>query len=92
MALREIATNGTSLAPRQLIQPSERNSVPSPQKVNEKWSDSELKALVEFVLFYNTGENWPGHKQTEFWSSASTFVSSRSGVATERSVVCIHSR
>ena len=26
------------------------------------WSEVEVKALVEFVLFHTTGESWPTHK------------------------------
>jgi len=82
--LREIVVNGARQLEQQLEQPLECNSVPGTQKTNEKWSDEELKALVEFVLFYSTGDTWPGHKQTEFWSNAGTFVSSRSGATTTR--------
>ena len=52
--LREIATSGgTTLAPRQLIS-LESDSVVSLQPTkDEKWSNAELKALVEFLLFYD---------------------------------------
>ena len=50
-------------------------SAASPHKVpHETWTDSELKALVEFVLFYSTGEHWPHHKWADFWSKAGEFI------------------
>ena len=39
-------------------------------KAKEKWSDTEIEALVEFLLFHSTGDRWPTHKQDGFWSSA----------------------
>ena len=49
----------------------------------EKWSDAELQTLVEFVLFYSEGINWPFNKHEDFWNSAGEFVQTRTG-----SVVC----
>ena len=43
----------------------------------ETWSDAELQALVEFVLFHGTGECWPTHKRTEYWKNAADFVKMR---------------
>ena len=89
--LREIcaATNGT-VQPRKLSSLSlQSNSESShlPTK-DESWDEAELKALVEFILFHTIGENWPTHKQMHFWSSASDFVSNRSGITTKRSGRC----
>ena len=51
----------------------------------EKWSDDELRALVEFVLFYSDGITWPSHKREEFWNSASEFVLTRAASGVCRS-------
>ena len=45
----------------------------------EPWVEAELKALVEFVLFYSQGDRWPTHKQDSFWIKAADFVKSRAG-------------
>ena len=88
--LRElVANNGSGVAatPRSLSQAFQcldktiGTSVVQPSK-DEKWSDTEKKALVEFLLFHCTGECWPAHKNMEFWSSASDFVRTRSGCTT----------
>ena len=58
-------------------------------KSKVEWSNSELKALTEFVLFHTTGETWPSHKQVAFWKSAGEFVKNRGGVdSTYRSGKC----
>ena len=36
-----------------------------------------MKALTEFILFYTSGESWPGHKQGVFWESADKFLNQR---------------
>ena len=81
--LREIcaATNGETLQPRRLSNLClQSNSESGHQSTKgESWNDAELKALIEFILFHTTGENWPTLKQMNFWSSASDFVSNRSG-------------
>jgi len=43
----------------------------------EKWTEKELKALAEFILFHTPGYSWPGHKHQEFWISASDFIKER---------------
>jgi len=43
----------------------------------EKWSEEEVKALAEFVLFHTPGDMWPSHKQGAFWESAGEFVEQR---------------
>ena len=73
-----------TLQPRRL---SLSSSGHQPTK-DKNWNDAELKALVEFILFHTTGENWPTHKQMNFWSSASDFISSRSGITTRRIGMC----
>ena len=67
------------VAPRQRRLPFDQ---PSPvdqatQKPREKWSDAEIEALVEFVLFHSAGDSWPTHKQDGFWSSAGEFLQKR---------------
>ena len=57
-----------NLAPRRLI--SCRESSDS----REKWSEEEVKTLAEFVFFHTTGDKWPSHKQSAFWTSASESV------------------
>ena len=49
-------------------------------KSKVEWSNSELKALTEFVLFHTTSETWPSHKHMAFWKSAGEFVKNRGGV------------
>ena len=44
------------------------------ESLKETWSDAELQALVEFVLFHDTGERWPTHKRMEHWKNAADFV------------------
>ena len=51
----------------------------------QSWSGVEVKALVEFVLFHSTGERWPTHKQTVFWSNAAEFVKKRARTSHVRS-------
>ena len=91
--LREIcvATNGTvQPIARRLSGLSLQSNLESshlPTK-DETWDETELKALVEFILFHTIGQNWPTHKQMHFWSSASNFVSKRSGITTRRSGMC----
>ena len=48
-------------------------------KTKEQWSECELKALTEFVLFHTSGERWPTHKQYAFWKCASEFLKNRGG-------------
>lgn len=50
---------------------------------SEPWSEDELKALVEFVLF--NSESWPTHKQYEFWNKAADFVRNRASTGHTRS-------
>jgi len=86
--LRELVNNdaGTSgRSPRSsLLLPSrltyEIDNVNDESNSKKGWSDSEVKALVEFVLFYTNGETWPSHKHSAFWKSASEFVKNRGGM------------
>ena len=57
------------LAPRRLV--SRTDNIVSDSR--EKWSEEEVKALAEFVLFHTPGNKWPSHKQSVFWASASHF-------------------
>ena len=44
----------------------------------KKWTEQEVKALAEFILFHTPGDyKWPSHKQSIFWASASKFVEHR---------------
>lgn len=63
----------------------------------EPWSEREVKALVEFILFHGTGDKWPATKNDSFWSKAALFVKQRTGACTLRTsefihvcVVCVH--
>ena len=47
-----------------------RNHVP--------WSEKEVKALVEFILFHSPGDKWPTTKNDHFWRNAALFVKERS--------------
>ena len=55
----------------------------------EKWTDDELAALTEFVLFHTEGTTWPSHKQEGFWSAASEFVQTRSGHCRSGKCYCL---
>ena len=43
----------------------------------DSWSEAEVKALVEFILFHCNGDKWPTHHQMEFWNSAACFIQTR---------------
>lgn len=51
---------------------------------HEPWSEQEVKALVEFILFHGTGSKWPATKNDAFWSKAASFVKERGGACTLR--------
>ena len=51
---------------------------------DEFWSQEEVKALVEFVLFHGQGKTWPCHKREVFWKAAGSFVQVRSKSVRER--------
>ena len=53
--------------------------------LKEQWSENEVEALTQFVLFYTSGEKWPAHKKTNFWTGASGFIQQRVGTAVTRS-------
>ena len=50
----------------------------------EPWTENEIKALVDFILFHGAGEKWPTTKNDTFWRKAALFVKERSGVHTLR--------
>ena len=86
--LREILAASNNLEP----------GVPEPRRltytnvdVKEKWCNDELKALVEFILFHSSGEQWPTHKQEVFWNGAGDFVKERSGSSQCRSGMILYS-
>ena len=41
------------------------------------WSEGEMKALVEFVLFFCRIDSWPTHKDEVFLKNAAEFVQKR---------------
>jgi len=76
---RDPATVHVSLPQKRLpFQHTDRLSISpvnqSTQNSGEKWSDAEIKALVEFVLFHSSGYKWPTHKLDKFWNSAREFL------------------
>ncbi|XP_065887166.1 uncharacterized protein [Dysidea avara] len=83
--LRQQDQNRNSLSPRVLSQTfrNRSNHIHNP-KPKERWTDSELRALTDFVLFHCEGNAWPAHKREDFWGSASEFVQARSGLSTCR--------
>ena len=65
--LREILAASTDLEPGG---PEPRCLTYSIVNVKEKWCNDELKALVEFILFHSSGEQWPSlvsRSQTAFF-------------------------
>ena len=48
-----------TLTPRRLVTRTDENIT------REKWSEEEVEALAEFVLFYTPGDKWPSHKQSQ---------------------------
>ena len=48
------------------------------------WSEKEVKALVEFILFHDSCDRWPSTKNTKFWKAVSLFVHQRSGADMSR--------
>ena len=68
--IHEEARATLRLAPKRLNIRSENDS-------REKWSEEEVKALAEFILFHTPGDKWPSHKQETFWTGASKFVKHR---------------
>ena len=51
----------------------------APSLPDSKWSDSEIKDLIEFIALYHDSEQnaWPTHKKTEFWTSCAEAVNTR---------------
>ena len=83
--LRSFAAPLRSLVrPRKQLDFSSPESQPQLTQERSSWSDTELTALVEFVLFRGTADRWPGTKNRRFWESTATFVGQRSG----RGLVC----
>ena len=58
--------------------PSSRQlSFPDTRQEKQEWSEAEVKALVQFVMFHTDGELWPTHKRPYFWHGAAEFVKQR---------------
>ena len=51
----------------------------------EKWSDAEIRVLIEFVLFYSKESSWPTHKCEVFWNSDIEFMRTRAETSVCRS-------
>ncbi len=51
----------------------------------KSWTDSEVSALVEFILFHSSGTKWPTDHHKDFWAAASSFVQSRAQAEKQRS-------
>ena len=69
------------LTPRTLISCAS-NTDGTSRESKDKWTDDELKALTEFVLFHTSGESWPARKLEDFWKSAGEFIHQRLGLST----------
>lgn len=48
------------------------------------WKNSEVKALVEFILFHSS-EKWPIHHRSKFWEAAANYVKIRAQTELQRS-------
>ena len=55
------------------------------RRSNDTWSNAEIKALVEFILFHCEGNKWPSHHRMEFWNAAAAFVMTRAKASHQRS-------
>ena len=40
----------------------------------QTWSEDEIKALLEFLLFHGEAGAWPCHKRDAFWKGAASYV------------------
>ena len=49
------------------------------------WSNAELRALVEFIMLYGTGELWPTHHRMRVWEAVASFIKTRAATTTARS-------
>ena len=54
---------------------------------NDCWKDSEVKALVEFILFHSS-EKWPSHHQKNFWEAAAMYTKTRAHTEQSRTGKC----
>ena len=54
------------------------------------WTDAEVKALVEFILFHFSGSKWPSDHQMDFWEAAASFIKSRAQAKDEESGKAYH--
>ena len=46
----------------------------------QEWHEKEEKALVEFILLYGKGDQWPATKDDKYWQSAAKFIHERTGM------------
>ena len=50
------------------------------------WTDAEMRALVEYMLFYSPSNRWPStSKKLKLWSSAAKFIHQRTRNQQQRS-------
>ena len=82
--LREIDAQGTvsELAAQRTLATS---SEVVERKKHIRWSQSELRALVEFVLLHCESNSWPAHMNMEMWEAAGQFIKTRTGKEIVRS-------
>ncbi|XP_065884177.1 uncharacterized protein [Dysidea avara] len=90
---QQLQSNSVILQPRTLIG-SVQGAANTTRDSKEKWTEKELKALAEFILFHSTpGEKWPANKHQEFWINASEFVKQRANTpGVRRSVNALRSK
>ena len=49
------------------------------------WNNTDLKALVEFILLHGSENYWPTHHRMDYWSFAADFIKMRSNANKQRS-------
>ena len=64
---------------------SKRRTLFPTDKFKLKWTDSEMYALVLFMMLHTDGKQWCAHKDTKFWNDAGVFVQLYSGSSICRS-------
>ena len=88
--LKEIADPGTVQPKRLVFQTTAAADVDPDNDIPEYdcrglgWSNAELRALMEFIMFHGTGESWPTHHRRRVWEAAS-FIKTRVATTTAKS-------
>ncbi len=61
----------TTLAIMIIIMPisfgGEHNRLPT-------WADEEISSLVNFIMLFTDGKQWPTHKNSSFWQEAGIYI------------------